>query len=214
MFTSLALLPTILLLQSTQPASRPSESDPGSVEIARRVVAASGDWSTVKRLKFTFNVENEGKLVLSRSHDWDVAAGTNTVTVNGQSTTVDLATRDNAEAFAAWTNDSYWLLAPLKLLDPGVILGPATTTRDYPPSLANLTMSFANVGLTPGDQYDLSIDLRTNRLTHWTYRPNAEKSIGFTWDGYQEFNGLTLSTEHKTDDGKRRIYFTGVEVGR
>lgn len=208
-----------LMQPTTAPAPNPpmpEQSDPATVAIARKIVQASGGdvFPSVKRIKFTFNVEQEGNVVVSRSHDWDLRAGTNTVTVGEQTVTVDLAKREPAEAYAWWTNDSYWLLMPLKLLDEGVILGPAATTRDMPPSRANFTMGFGNVGLTPGDQYDLSVDLRSNRITNWVYRPNADRKLGFAWDDYQDFNGLVLSTSHPTDDGKRRIFFTGIEVIR
>src|SRR5207249_8298401 len=33
-----------------------------------------------------------------------------------------------------------------------------------------------------------------------------------TWDGYQNFNGLVLATEHQFGD--KRVYFTNVSVAR
>jgi hypothetical protein len=212
---SLALQPT------TQPAVQENAAESPQIAVARQVVkAAGGDlWPTVKRIKFTFNVESDGKTVATIKHDWDVRSGIDTVTAGDKTMTCNVyenkeRTGDELAAFKRWTNDAYWLLMPLKLLDGGVKFGPLITTRDMPPSRGRMTMSFEGVGLTPGDQYDLSIDLRNHRIDHWTYRPNAETQAGYSWENYQDFNGLVLATEHKSDDGKRRIFFTDIVVER
>jgi hypothetical protein len=209
-FTALAHEP--VAAPTTQPVS-----DAASLELARKIVSAHGGdtWHAVSRLQFTFNVEMQGKLVLSRKHDWNVHAGTDTITVGDKTETVNLYGDDKSgKGYAAWVNDSYWLLMPLKLLDGGVTFGPLVSTMDAPPSRGKMTMSFAGVGLTPGDQYDLAVDLQKSRIDHWTYRPNSEVAKGFTWENYQDFNGLVLSTDHKSDDGSMRIFFTDISVER
>jgi hypothetical protein len=201
-----------LLLQTTQPASTDADA------LARKVADASGaqHWPNVKRIQFTFNVESDGNRVAAVKHDWDVAAGKDTVTWKGQTVTVDLANpgedEQQKQAFGRWTNDAYWLLMPLKLFDGGV-------TRTIQPDqevdgkMYNvLRLSFAGVGLTPGDQYDLLIDPDTHHVRFWDYMPAPDKKSRFTWDDYKSFGPLTLSTEHKTADGKRRIFFTDVNV--
>ncbi len=224
MIASLASL-VLLLHATTQPgpavppttaqvvadAAGPAES----LATAAAIVKAHGGdtWTGVSRIAFTFNVEAGGKLVLARKHDWNLRTGIDTITVGETTKRADLADT-NSPGFAEWTNDSYWLLFPLKLLDGGVKFSPLASIRDLPASRGNMTISFANVGQTPGDQYDLSIDLKENRITHWTYRPNAAIAKGFTWDNYQNFNGLILSTEHKSDDGALRIFITDVVVER
>jgi hypothetical protein len=213
MFTLVLIVSMLLQPAATQPA------DQGAAPIIDAVVqAAGGDvWPTVKRLRFTFNVEEDGKLAVSRRHDWDLRAGKDVVTDLVKKTdpvSVDLATKEPAGGFQQWTNDSYWLLMPLKLKDPGVKFGPVMQTRDHPASRASLVMSFEQVGLTPGDQYRLDIDLRQSRITHWVYMPNPDTRKGFTWDDYRDFNGLLLSTSHQADEGKRRVFFTDIQVER
>jgi hypothetical protein len=201
-----------LLLQA--PTTQPQEGTPPEIEAVMKQ-AGIDVWPSVKRIEFTFNVEDDGKLIVSRKHAWDVKANTDEVTDLVKKTEpvkVDLGKKEPAAQFQQWTNDSYWLLMPLKLKDGGVKFGPVMSTRDFPPSRANVTMSFEGVGLTPGDQYDLSIDLRKNQIDHWVYRPNADKKTGFTWEDYKDFNGLILSTNHISDDKKRRIYFTDIKV--
>jgi hypothetical protein len=213
MLKTICLLSALLLAdRATQPAM-----DKSTEEVIDKVMETAGSevWPSVKKIEFTFNVEDEGKLVVSRSHKWDVAGNTDTITDNIKKIapiTVDLAKQEPAAGYQQWTNDSYWLLMPLKLKDGGVTFGPMMMTRDMPPSRANVTMSFAGVGLTPGDQYDLSINLRTNQIDHWVYRPNAETKKGFTWEDYKDFNGLVLATNHVTDDKSLRIYFTDIKV--
>lgn len=190
-----------------------------SESLAAAIVQAHGGdvWPEVTRLRFTFNVEDEGTLRFSAAHDWDLRSGVCAVTIGDRTISTNVYASgprvgDELEAFKRWTNDAYWLLMPLKLQDGGVRFSPLITTRDLPPSRGRMTMSFDGVGLTPGDQYDLAINLRTLRIEQWTYRPNAESSAAFSWENYQDFNGLVLSTEHRSEDGKRRIYFTDVAV--
>ena len=218
----LPLLFTLILQPTTQPSGPPDPSgDSTGVELASKIVKAHGGdvWPTVTRLKFTFNVEAEGTLKASIKHDWNVKTGVDTVSVGDKTFFTNVfeskeRSGDELQAFKRWTNDSYWLMMPLKLLDGGVKFGPLISTRDFPPSRGKMTMSFGSVGITPGDQYDLAIDLKQNRIDHFTYRPDDKNSSGFTWENYKDFNGLVLSTEHKNDDGKTRIFFTDISVER
>ena len=205
------------------PAATTKPVDDGSQKVIKEVMQAAGQeaWNDGKRLQFTFVVESGGQKKADRTHDWNLVTGDDAVTGGGKTTTVNVWSYDAAKAtdaekaaFQQWTNDSYWLLMPLKLADPGVQFSPMAMTKDQPPSKAMTTMSFGKVGLTPGDQYDLAIDLKTHRVTHWFYRPNANTKAGFSWEDYQDYNGLHLAADHKSDDGKTRIYFTGVEFTR
>ena len=100
-----------------------AENDAAS--LAEAVWKASGgeNWPQVKTIDFTFVVEKDGKTLAKAEHHWDVAAQTDRVKWKGQDVTVNLAdpgTSDDAKAaYARWVNDSYWLLAPLKLKDKG-----------------------------------------------------------------------------------------------
>jgi hypothetical protein len=214
------LLWCLLALQTTRPAAEPappsrlSEAD----ALAAAVAEASGAavWPKVSRLRFTFNVESEGKLAMSADHDWDVRANKATVTWKGKSVTIDLAdpgdSDDAKTAFQRWTNDTYWILMPLKLFDAGVVRTLQPDQQHDGRTYRVLRLSFQGVGLTPGDQYDLLIDPETHLVRHWDYMPNPERKARFSWDNYQPYGGLKLAVEHKSADGKRRIYFTNVQV--
>jgi hypothetical protein len=192
--------------------------DMSAADLADAVMKASGieHWPHVKTIKFTFNVAkaDADRPDASFSHVWDMKKMTDTVTVNGKTMTADImkpgSDEDSKKAFARWTNDSYWLIMPLKLKDGGVKLSMRSDETIDGKSYHVLNLSFENVGLTPGDQFDLFIDPQTNLVAMWDYMPTPEKKTRYTWENYKDFSGLKVATEHK--GGGRRIYFTDVEV--
>jgi hypothetical protein len=198
-------------------------SDAHAKKLALAVHLASGgpNWARVKTVRFTFNVEKDGKILISASHVWDVRAETDTVTWDGRTVTVNIRNPDRDEyaqaAYARWVNDSYWLLAPLKLFDPDVHLdytGPHTIRgRSY----ESLFLTHGDVGLTPRDKYKFYIDPQTHLVAYWCYMPAVPREGGAhitcgSWRGYQDFGGLTLSTERQFGD--RRIWFSDISVER
>ena len=132
--------------------------------LADAVFRASGGgrWPKVKRIRFTFNIEQEGKPSFSVRHDWDVRRGKDTVSWSGVTVKIDLAEANSSGsakiAYERWVNDSYWLLAPLKLKDPGVNLSYEGQARGYSVPYEILHVSFTGVGLTPTDEYRFYID--------------------------------------------------------
>jgi hypothetical protein len=196
MTTRINLMLATLLMFGTfanaQPTTAPSED---ASALADQVMKASGSdvWPKVTRIKWTF----AGR----RQHDWDVKNMTDKVTTNGKSVTVNIMNpgddKDSKAAFGAWTNDSYWLLAPLKIKDKGV-----TLTKKEPAEIEGakydvLHLSFAGVGMTPGDQYNMYIDPETHLVRWWDYIPKSGQQRRMSWDGYKDYNGLMLASEHK-----------------
>ena len=152
---------------------------------------------------------------------WVVLFNTNTregqVAVNGVAVadTADVASRLQ-RAYGAYINDTYWLLMPAKLLDEGV-------QRSYVPDSADATsevikLAFDGVGLTPGDQYWITLDKETGQVTQWAYQlqsyPPDRAATAWTWTEYQTFESpagpVTVSTAKQ---GSRGTLFTDhVEV--
>ncbi len=187
-------------------------ADDRAVKLADEVVRTCGGdrWAQVKILHFTFNVAQGTNLLFSAQHFWDVTVGTDLVTWKGKTVKVNVANpagdEDSKAAYARWVNDSYWLLAPLKLRDPGITLTHAGTQD----GLEVLHASYAGVGLTPGDQYDFYIDPDAKLVRRWEYVPEPGKKISGTWDKYQRFGVLYLATDHQFGD--KRIWFSEVSV--
>jgi hypothetical protein len=121
------------------------------------------------------------------------------------------AENDDAKAaFSRWTNDSYWLLAPLKVLDPGVKLSYEGQKDVGGTKCEALRLSFEQVGLTPQDQYVFYIDPATKLLHAWDYINKAGEVTHGTWEKYVDHAGLKLSTEHNF--GGRIIRFADINV--
>ena len=180
-----------------------------AAHLADAVWKASGgeNWSRVKAIDFTFVVEKAGTTLLSAEHHWDVVAQTDRVRWKGKDVTVNLAEpgtdEDAKAAYARWVNDSYWLLAPLKLKDRGVNLSVEGKKTIDGAEREVLRLSFDKVGLTSDDNYRLYIDPKTNLVSSWDYMPKPGESKHATWNGYQESGGLTLATDHEMDGGVR-----------
>jgi hypothetical protein len=177
---------------------------------------ASGgeNWSKVKEVRFTFEVESDGKIVSSAKHNWNVAAGTDDVQWKDKHATADLKSPakdgDANTAYKRWVNDSYWLLAPLKIRDPEVTAQPAGPKDFNGTQCDTIRLSFGQVGLTPTDQYVMYVDPQTKLLRGWDYIPKEGTGLQATWENYQTFGGLKLATEHHFSG--KTIRFRDVEV--
>jgi hypothetical protein len=172
------------------------------------VFEASGGWRwpKVRRIRFTFNLEQDGKLLVSASHDCNLRAGTDTVRCNDKTVTVNLRQpgdcADARAAFARWVSDSFWLLAPLRLREPGV--------RVRPVGEDSLEVSFDNAGPAVAGTYVFQIDRRTNLPRACRFVTAAGEETTATWERYRRVGGLTLSTEHNLSG--QRIFFTDISV--
>jgi hypothetical protein len=182
--------------------------------IAYRAVEASGGfaaWEALPALRFEFGIEREGQQRVAARHYWNKSHNRYRVEWPGGGDTTyvalfspwpdDVRTFADgqpleggaAEAAAATArrrtiNDTYWLLAPLKLFDPGV-------SRAYAPDSSDATtdairLSFDGVGLTPGDRYWLFIDRETGELRRWTFLLEGDEAPrSFRWTAYQTLPG-------------------------
>lgn len=188
-------------------------------DLAAAVWKASGgeNWPKVKTIDFTFAVEKGGQRVLSAEHHWDVAAQTDHVKWKDKDITVNLADpaqdEEAQKAYARWVNDSYWLLAPVKLRDRGVHVAYEGTKEIDGATREVLHLSFDPIGLTPNDQYLLYVDPAKHLVTSWDYLPKPGESSHSTWGDYQTSGGLTLATDHKMDGGIR-IRILNLKVAR
>jgi len=90
------------------------------------------------------------------------------VYLNGEKLSGDRAQRMKTQAYGRFVNDTYWLLAPLKVFDAGVnreyLADSSTAEHDV------LYLTFGDVGLTPDDEYWLYVSKKTGQLDRWAYR--------------------------------------------
>ena len=104
-----------------------------------------------------------------------------------------------------WINDSYWLVMPFKLKDPGVNLkyiGSSKTAADLPADLLELT--FNNVGVTPENKYQVWVDEKTRLITQWAFfKKFSDEKAEFTnpWADYQPYGRIKLSGSRGREEG-------------
>ena len=170
-----------------------------------------GGWADVPVLGFDFARGSEDGRQLIRRHLWNRQKGqyrvdwmagdtalvaffdvnafdpempAGTVYAGGEMLPQSVAAPHLASAYEGYINDTYWLLAPTKLFDPGV-------TRGLAPDLSTdstrvLTLSFDGVGLTPGDRYWLTADRATGQLLGWQFHLQGADEPGpfIAWTNY------------------------------
>ncbi len=113
------------------------------------------------------------------------------------------------EAYEAWINDTYWLLMPYKMKDPGVRLEDAGETSIGGESYDRVRLTFDHVGLTPGDRYWAYINRRTHRMDRWAYvledDPPGSPPSTWEWKGWTRYGRLLLSPEKAAVGTKDRM---------
>ena len=104
-----------------------------------------------------------------------------------------------------WINDSYWLVMPFKMKDPGVTLkyvGEDTTQKGVKADVIRLT--YKGVGVTPGNAYNVWVNKKTNMVDQWAfYREATQAKPNFvdTWTDYRSHGKIKLSGSR----GERKI---------
>jgi hypothetical protein len=110
--------------------------------------------------------------------------------------------------YAVWANNSWWLVMPFKLKDPGVTLtykGRATTMSGAPAQTLQLT--FRNVGVTPDNRYEVLVNPQTGLIEEWAFfRKATDPTPSFRrqWSDYRRYGSILLAAD-RTDgkDGRR-----------
>ncbi len=220
---------------------RAADRDAKADAVGKELIAAMGgekSWEKARQFQFNFVVEREGKKAASFSHAWDRytgdyrVAGTdrsgapftvyfNVNTKQGKAFLNGKPAEGEAEAallktaYGRFINDSYWLLAPWKIFDPGVRLAydgekpcPDGGVCDV------LKLSFENVGLTPKDIYWLWITREGRKMVQWQFVLGgaAEEPTTAPWKDWRSVGGILLSTEKPMPARSTVIRFENLSV--
>jgi hypothetical protein len=243
MMTMLRIAPRAVLLLLLAPvwSGAQARADEKADALGRELIAALGGetaWVKARQFQFDFVVEREGKVLARFSHAWDRYTGDYRLTgndktgapfavyfnvntrqgqvfVNGKPVEGDPRTAQVENAYGRFINDTYWLLAPWKVFDPGVNRAydgekpcPDGGTCDI------LKLSFENVGLTPRDVYWLWITRDGRRMIQWQYVLNGatEEPTTAAWKEWRKFDGILLSLEKPMSGRPVVIRFENVAV--
>lgn len=214
----LLVLAAILLPQ----ASLAEKRDPKAVELAQGVLEAMGGqqaWDATRFIRFNF--------FGFRLHHWDRHTGRHrfegktregdtylvlhnvntregTVRVNGE----EVSGEDKAEwlerAYGAWINDTYWLVMPYKLLDPGVNLAYDGSETIDDTTFDKLKLTFEGVGLTPGDTYWAYVNRDSGLMERWAYFlenwEEGREPTHWQWLDWQRYGQVMLSSKRVNPD--------------
>ncbi|MDX1388120.1 MAG: hypothetical protein R3344_02970 [Acidobacteriota bacterium] len=195
------------------------DSDERAIEIAQSVMEAMGGWETWDRTRFL-----SWKFFGRRQHYWDRWTGDVRISgvmgdgsemlwlmnVNSEEGRVwknGSEVTDPAELASMletgrkiWVNDSYWLIMPYKLLDPGVTLKYSGERALEDGRVADvLDLTFTDVGYTPDNRYEVFVAKDSGLVEQWSfYEKAAAEEPGFTgpWGKWERFGGVMLATDH------------------
>jgi len=235
-----AMLSLSLVARADVIPSRPAES-PTPLAVGKALWSALGGddgWSRAHYVRFDWIVERDGKRVVMRSHYWDRYSGRyrvdgvdegkryavyfNVNTKAGDAFVDGKKVTDAAQAkkwltdgYEAFINDSYWLLAPFKIFDPGVTL--TWTGEDKGPNgeaCDVLKLTFANVGLTPQDIYWLYVDKTSHLVVEWKYVLGGENKppTAFAWSEWHKVGPIMLASMRKGVGKPSVIRFENLKV--
>ncbi len=232
-----------VILAGGAPAQSPPEAR--ATAVVEEMLEALGGleaWEQTRFLRFDWVVEVQGQERAYVRHLWDRHQGRyrvewtsregeeivalfnihtrgGHVQVNGQPVRDEDEQTYLDQAYARFINDSYWLLMPLKLKNPGVKLEYAGETRLDGQTYDLVHVSFGEVGLTPGDHYWAYINRRTRLMDRWAYflqsfdgAPSLEKATPWKWQKWEPVGNLRLAREKVRVGENTRIHFPVLQV--
>lgn len=142
-----------------------------------------------------------------RPGTFDLEAPTGDVALNGVLLDGEEATARLVDAHGRFVNDGYWLLAPLKVLEPGV-----RRALDQTTGADRLALSFDGVGLTPGDRYWIEVEPVSGAMTGWSYILEGDTTLSrWQWADPASLTteaGLLSLPRMKISDDERTIILT------
>jgi hypothetical protein len=224
-------------------AAPQGEADPVAADIAKQLTDAMGgqtNWEKLPYLRFDFVVVSDGQERARFRHWWDkkrgrarvegpdekgqtVAAIFSLADRNGISFTGGMPDTDSASiashiqnGYERWVNDSYWLVMPFKLRDPGTHVKHARTeTGESGQTYDVLELSFSpGVGLTPQDRYWLYVNRATHLVDRWEFVLTGREPPpqGSTWEEWTGVGPLRFSLLRRFKDRPAMLRFENVSA--
>lgn len=228
----------LILLPGAASRAEMPDSDRRAITIANRVMEALGGrarWEALRGLRWSFEVVIDDTMRSSRRHAWDkrtnwhrvegtnrqgvpfvmvdqIETGRGMAWMNATPMEGDTVAKLTRRAKSLWTNDTYWMLMPFKLRDPGVHLMDAGDTTIAGTTFDRLALHFENVGETPRDRYWVYVNRANHRVERWDYilQDQPPPPQTWTWEGWEQHGGLWFPTVHR--NGTTVIYTRRIET--
>jgi hypothetical protein len=188
-----------------------------------------------------FVVEREGKEAARYHHVWDrwdgryrlegvnreghaVLAlfnvqkpGTGREWLDGRELTGEELTKALERAYGRFINDTYWLLMPAKMLDPGVSLASEGEAERDGRKYDVVRLTFCDsCGLTPKDTYWAFVSKESGLMERWEMvltGQEAKDRSAYTWTDWQTVGGVRLALTKTAVEGGAVIRFDHVSGG-
>jgi hypothetical protein len=221
-------------------AQAQQDSTAGAQSIAQRVEATLGGdaWAKARYIAFDFTPERDGKIVSSIPQRYDRFTGDyrvegknrdgvpylvimNVNTKKGRAWLDGKEVEQSAEllemGYRRFINDTYWLLMPLKLRDPGVTLASEGERTDCGRVYDIVKLSFGDgVGITSKDQYWIHVDRATNMIDLWEMKLQGSKPEdprrAYRFLRLERRGGVLLPTRKEAVDGKSAILLENLVI--
>ena len=235
------LLLTLLSLFVATSGSAAETRDPAAVAVAARTLEAMGGpkaFAALRTLEFDFVVERDGKEVARYHHVWDRWDGRYRLEgVNREGKHVlslfNVRNRDHGQswldgvalggedlkkaldrAYGRFINDTYWLLMPAKMQDPGVNLASEGEAVKDGKTYDVVRLTFAEgIGLTPQDTYWAYVSKESGLMERWEMvltGQEAKDRSAYLWTDWQAVGGVRLALTKTAAGGSTVIRFDHV----
>jgi hypothetical protein len=170
------------------------------------------NWDEIESITYTFNVKSP-RAEFGRAWTWYPKE--DKVHSHADDVTYTRGEGMDEKIDKNFINDVFWLLFPFQIVwDPSLTFEEEANVKD---PISGATVQKLKVidnredGYTPGDAYELFYDKNYN-LTAWNFIRGGEgEGRPTVWKGNQEFNGITISTEHRNPEGMG-LWFSDIEV--
>jgi len=195
-------------------------------------------WEKARYIAFTFNVVSGGRITTSFPQRWDRFTGdyrvsgkdqqgNDFVVIMNTNTKQGRAWKNGGEVnessifelgYRRFINDTYWLLMPLKSMDPGVhreYVGERSDSCGHTWDVVKLSFD-QGVGLTPGDNYWMWVNRDTGLVDEWDMHLQNMKAddlpLSVYFHDFKRIGGLLLSTRREIRGKNSNIELGDVQV--
>ncbi|ARS36788.1 hypothetical protein [Pontibacter actiniarum] len=217
------LLCSLLLCLLVPALAYAQASDRKAKAIAGKVLQNMGGqkgWDKTRYLAWTFNDQYQIWDKQQNRFRWEkdsLIAIVDTQTKQGKVYLAGQELPDSEEkqkllkhAYALWINNSYWLVMPFKLQDPGVSLTYLGEGETMDGDRADvLQMTFADVGLTPQNKYHVWVDKDKGLVTQWAFFrkfDDAEPTFTRRWSNYRDYGKIKLASDRSNPQSDFELF--------